>query len=96
MKYTITSRDKEAMVDFDSVKEGEVFSFFDPESVQRGNHAIYMKIRVPNTTSVNIVDLEDGKAYDFSNKKRNSINDPDEKQGNRVYKLNAKINIVVL
>ena len=96
MKYTITSRDQEAMVEFDSLKEGEVFSFFDPESVQRGNHSIYMKIRVPNTTSVNIIDLGDGKAYDFSNKKRNTINDPDEQQGNRVYKLNAKINIVVL
>jgi hypothetical protein len=96
MKYVISSQDKEAMIDFDKLKEGEVFSFFDPESVQRGNHAIYMKIRVPNTTSVNIIDLEDGKAYDFSNKKRNTINDPDEKQGNRVYKLNAKINIVVL
>ena len=96
MKYTITSQDKEALTEFNQIKEGEVFSFFDPESVQRGNHAIYMKIRVPNTTSVNIIDLEDGKAYDFSNKKRNTINDPDEKQGNRVYKLNAKINIVFL
>jgi len=96
MKYTITSQDIESLIEFDKIKEGEVFSFFNPESVQRGNHAIYMKIRVPNTTSVNIIDLEDGKAYDFSNKKRNTINDPDEKQGNRVYKLNAKINVVVL
>jgi hypothetical protein len=96
MKYVISSQDKEAMIDFDKLKEGEVFSFFDPESVQRGNHAIYMKIRVPNTTSVNLIDLEDGKAYDFSNKKLNTINDPDEKQGNRVYKLNAKINIVII
>ena len=46
--------------------------------------------------SHNIVDLEDGKAYDFSAKKRNTINDPDEKQGNKVYKLNAKINIIVI
>jgi len=96
MKYNITSQDKEALTEFDQLKEGEVFSFFTPESTDRGNHAIYMKIRVPNTTSVNIVDLGDGKAYDFSAKKRNSINDPDEKQGNRVYKLNAKVNIVVL
>ena len=96
MKYTITSQDKEALTEFNQIKEGEVFSFFDPESVQRGNHAIYMKIRVPNTTSANILDLEDGKAYEFSNKKRNTINDPDEKQGNRVYKLNAKINIIVI
>ena len=96
MKYNITSQDKEALTEFDQIKEGEVFSFFTPESTDRGNHAIYMKIRVPNTTSVNIIDLEDGKAYDFSNKKRNTINDPDEQQGNRVYKLNAKINIVVL
>jgi len=96
MKYVISSQDKEAMIDFDKLKEGEVFSFFDPESVQRGNHAIYMKIKVPNTTSVNILDLGDGKAYDFSNKKRNTLNDPDGQQGNAVYKLNAKINIVIL
>jgi hypothetical protein len=55
-----------------------------------------MKIKVPNTTSVNILDLGDGKAYDFSNKKRNTLNDPDGQQGNGVYKLNAKINIVIL
>ena len=96
MKYVISSQDKEAMIDFDKLKEGEVFSFFDPESVQRGNHSIYMKIKVPNTTSVNILDLGDGKAYDFSNKKRNTLNDPDGQQGNAVYKLNAKINIVIL
>ena len=96
MKYTITSQDKEALTEFDQIKEGEVFSFFDPESVQRGNHAIYMKIKVPNTTSVNILDLGDGKAYDFANKKRNTLNDPDGQQGNAVYKLNAKINIVIL
>ena len=96
MKYTITSQDKEALTEFEQIKEGEVFSFFDPESVQRGNHAIYMKIKVPNTTSVNILDLGDGRAYDFSNKKRNTLNDPDGQQGNAVYKLNAKINIVIL
>lgn len=92
MKYTITSRDKEAMVDFDSVKEGEVFSFFDPESVQRGNHSIFMKIK--NGTN-NIVNLDDGKVFNFVDKKRNTINDPDEQQGDKVYKLNAKINIIV-
>jgi len=96
MKYTITSQDKEALTEFDKIKEGEVFSLFDPESVQRGKNAIYMKIKVPNTTSVNILDLGDGKAYDFSNKKRNTLNDPDGQQGNGVYKLNAKINIVIL
>lgn len=92
MKYTITSRDKEAMVDFDSVKEGEVFSFFDPESVQRGNHSIFMKIK--NGTN-NIVNLDDGKVFNFGDKKRNTLNDPDEQQGDKVYKLNAKINIIV-
>jgi len=92
MKYTITSRDKEAMVDFDSVKEGEVFSFFDPESVQRGNHSVFMKIK--NGTN-NIVNLDDGKVFNFLDKKRNTLNDPDEKLGNLIYKLNAKINIVV-
>jgi len=92
MKYTITSRDKEAMVHFDSVKEGEVFSFFDPESVQRGNHSVFMKIK--NGTN-NIVNLDDGKVFNFGDKKRNTLNDPDEKLGNLVYKLNAKINIIV-
>lgn len=92
MKYTITSRDKEAMVDFDSVKEGEVFSFFDPESVQRGNHSVFMKIK--NGTN-NIVNLDDGKVFNFSDKKRNTLNDSDEKLGNLIYKLNAKINIIV-
>ena len=92
MKYTITSRDKEAMVDFDSVKEGEVFSFFDPESVQRGNHSVFMKIK--NGTN-NIVNLDDGKVFNFSDKKRNTLNDPDEQKGDKVYKLNAKINIIV-
>ena len=96
MKYVILAQDKEAMIDFDKLKEGEVFSFFSPESVQRGNHAIYMKIRVPNFTGANIIDLEDGLGYYFSYKKRNTINDPDEKQGNKVYKLNAKINIVII
>jgi len=92
MKYTITSRDKEAMIDFDSVKEGEVFSFFDPESVQRGNHSVFMKIK--NGTN-NIVNLDDGKVFNFLDKKRNTLNDPDEKLGNLIYKLNAKINIIV-
>jgi hypothetical protein len=92
MKYTITSRDQEAMVEFDSLKEGEVFSFFDPESVQRGNHAIYMKIK---NGSNNIVNLEDGKVFGFTDKKRNTLNDPDEQQGNKVYKLNAKINVII-
>jgi hypothetical protein len=92
MKYTITSRDKEAMVEFDSVKEGEVFSFFDPESVQRGNHSIFMKIK---NGSNNIVNLDDGKVFNFIDKKRITISDPDEQRGNLVYKLNAKINIIV-
>jgi hypothetical protein len=92
MKYTITSRDKEAMVDFDSVKEGEVFSFFDPESVQRGNHSIFMKIK---NGSNNIVNLDDGRVFNFVDKKRITISDPDEQRGNLVYKLNAKINIIV-
>ncbi|NBW16031.1 MAG: hypothetical protein EBR82_49405 [Caulobacteraceae bacterium] len=92
MKYTITSRDKEAMIDFDSLKEGEVFSFFDPESVQRGNHSVFMKIK---NGSNNIVNLDDGRVFNFTDKKRITISDPDEQRGNLVYKLNAKINIIV-
>lgn len=92
MKYNITARDKDAMVEFNSLKEGEVFSYFDPESVGKGNHSIYMKIK--NGTN-NIVDLDDGKIFNFSDKKRNTLNDPDEQQGDKVYKLNAKINIIL-
>jgi hypothetical protein len=92
MKYTITARDKDAMVEFNSLKDGEVFSFFDPESVQKGNHSVYMKIK---NGSNNIVDIDDGKVFGFSDKKRNTLNDPDEEQGDKVYKLNAKINIIV-
>ena len=92
MKYNITARDKDAMVEFNSLKEGEVFSYFDPESVGKGNHSIYMKIK--NGTN-NIVNLDDGKVFNFSDKKRNTLNDPDEKLGNLVYRLNAKINIIV-
>ena len=92
MKYIITSRDKEAMVDFDSVKDGEVFSFFDPESVQRGNHSVFMKIK---NGSNNIVNLDDGRVFNFIDKKRSTNNDPYEKLGNLIYKLNAKINIIV-
>ena len=92
MKYTITSRDKEAMVQFEDLKDGDVFAFFDPESVKKGNHSVYMRIR---NGSNNIVDLDDGKVFNFADKKRNTLNDPDEKLGNLVYKLNAKINIIV-
>ena len=92
MKYTITSRDKEAMVQFEDLKEGDVFSFFDPESVKKGNHSIYLRIR---NGSNNIVDLDDGKVFNFADKKRNVISDPDEQRGNLVYKLNAKINIII-
>ncbi|NBP57364.1 hypothetical protein EBU71_12685, partial [bacterium] len=62
------------------------------ESVQRGNHSVFMKIK--NGTN-NIVNLDDGKVFNFADKKRNTLNDPDEKLGNLVYKLNAKINIIV-
>lgn len=92
MKYTILSKEKESMADFDLLKEGDVFSFFDPESVKKGNHSIYMKIR---NGSSNIVDLDDGKVFNFGDKKRNTISDPDEQRGNLIYKLNAKINIIV-
>ena len=51
-------------------------------------------MRIRNGSN-NIVDLDDGKVFNFSDKKRNTLNDPDEKLGNLVYKLNAKINIIV-
>lgn len=92
MKYNITSRDKEAMIQFEDLKEGDVFAFFDPESVKKGNHSIYMRIR---NGSNNIVDLDDGKVFNYADKKRNVVSDPDEQRGNLVYKLNAKINIIV-
>jgi len=39
------------------------------------------------------VDLTDGKSYLFSEKKRVTLNDPDESQANKVHVLNAKLNI---
>jgi hypothetical protein len=45
--------------------------------------------------SNNIVNLDDGKVFNFIDKKRITISDPDEQRGNLVYKLNAKINIIV-
>jgi hypothetical protein len=41
------------------------------------------------------VDLTDGISYNFSEKKRVSLNDPDEVQANRVYVLDAKMNIIL-
>ena len=51
-------------------------------------------MKIKNGTN-NIVNLDDGKVFNFGDKKRNTINDPDEQQGDKVYKLNAKINIIV-
>jgi hypothetical protein len=45
--------------------------------------------------SNNIVNLDDGRVFNFADKKRMTISDPDEQRGNLVYKLNAKINIIV-
>jgi hypothetical protein len=97
MKHTIQSREKESMVEFSKVKSGEVFSFFDPETVQRGNHNIYMKLRTESKAILEkeIVDLGDGQLYNFSEKKRVTLNDPDEIQANKVYVLNARINITM-
>jgi len=97
MKYTIQDKEKERMVDFKDLKPGEVFSFFDITSLKRTNHSIYMKLKTKgNVFSENdIVDLTDGQPYIFSEKKRISLNDPDEVQANRVYVLDAKMNVVV-
>jgi hypothetical protein len=97
MKYTIQTKEKESMVEFSKVKTGEVFSFFDHESLQRGNHTIYMKMYTPGKNSFDhdIVDLTDGKSYNFSEKKRVTLNDPDEVQANKVYVLNVKLNITL-
>jgi len=51
-------------------------------------------MKIKNGTN-NIVNLDDGKVFNFLDKKRNTLNDPDEKLGNLIYKLNAKINIIV-
>ena len=97
MKYTIQSKEKESMVEFSKVKPGEVFSFFDHESLQKVNHNIYIKIHTSgkNTYDHDIVDLTDGKSYLFSEKKRVTLNDPDESQANKVYVLNVKLNITL-
>ena len=97
MKYTIQDREKERMVDFKDLKAGEVFSFFDSNSLKRTNHSIYMKLKTKgNVFSENdIVDLTDGHPYIFSEKKRISLNDPDEVQANKVYVLDVKLNITL-
>lgn len=97
MKYTIQDREKESMVDFKDVKPGEIFSFFDTNSLKRTNHSIYMKLKTKGMTLAenDIVDLTDGHAYIFSERKRVSLNDPDEVQANRVHVLNAKLSVVV-
>jgi len=35
------------------------------------------------------------KTYNFSEKKRVALNDPDESQANKVYVLNTKLNITI-
>ena len=97
MKYIIQSKEKESMVEFSKVKPGEVFSFFDHESLQRSNHTIYMKIKPQNKSNYehDLVDLTDGVTYNFSEKKRVTLNDPDEVQANKVYVLTAKLNITI-
>jgi len=97
MKYTIQDKEKESMVEFKELKPGDIFSFFDTNSLKRTNHSIYMKLKTKgNGLSENdIVDLTDGHPYVFSEKKRISLNDPDEVQANRVYLLNVKLSIVV-
>jgi len=97
MKYTIQDKEKEQMVDFKDLKPGEVFSFFDTNSLKRTNHSIYMKTYTSGKGdhSHNIVDLTDGHTYNFSEKKRISLNDPDELQANRVYQLDIKLNVIL-
>lgn len=97
MKYTIQDKEKERMVEFRDLKPGDVFSFFDTNSLKRTNHSIYMKLKTKgNTLSENdIVDLTDGHAYIFSERKRVSLNDPDEVQANRVYQLEVKMNVIL-
>jgi hypothetical protein len=97
MKYTILDKDKDNLIDFSKLKPGEVFSFFDMNSLKRTNHSIYMKIKPQgkNHYDHDIVDLTDGISYNFSEKKRVSLNDPDEVQANRVYVLDAKMNIIL-
>lgn len=97
MKYAILDKEKERMVDFKDLKSGDVFSFFDSNSLKRTNHSIYMKIYLKNQSNYghDIVDLTDGHIYNFQEKKRVSLNDPDEVQANKVYVLDAKMNITL-
>lgn len=97
MKYTIQDKEKERMVEFKDLKPGDVFSFFDITSLKRTNHSIYMKLKTKgNVFSENdIVDLTDGHPYIFAEKKRVSLNDPDELQANRVHKLETKLDVIV-
>lgn len=97
MKYTIQDKEKERMVEFRDLKPGDVFSFFDTNSLKRTNHSIYMKLKTKgNVFSENdIVDLTDGHPYIFTEKKRVSLNDPDEVQANKVYQLEVKMSIIL-
>jgi hypothetical protein len=56
-----------------------------------------MKIKPQNKSNYehDLVDLTDGVTYNFSEKKRVTLNDPDEVQANKVYVLTAKLNITI-
>ena len=56
-----------------------------------------MKLKTTGNTLAEreIVDLTVGHTYIFSEQKRVSLNDPDEVQANRVFKLETKMEIVV-
>lgn len=97
MKYTIQDKEKERMVEFRDLKPGDVFSFFDTNSLKRTNHSIYMKLKTTGKISHenDIVDLTDGHPYIFTEKKRVSLNDPDEVQANKVYQLDVKMSIIL-
>ena len=95
MKHEVIEQNKDSIVEFDKLEAGDCFTFFDLESFQRGNHTVYMKIRVKENKSIDVLDLHSGDAFSFSEKKRVTLSDPDGLIGSKVHKLSAKIRVTI-
>lgn len=95
MNHEVVAQNKDNIVEFEKLETGDCFTFFDLESFQRGNHSVYMKIRVKENKSIDVLDLHTGDTFAFSEKKRNTLSDPDGKIGSKVHKLNAKVQVTI-
>lgn len=95
MNHEVVAQNKDNVIEFEKLETGDCFTFFDLESFQRGNHTVYMKIRVKENRGVDVLDLHTGETFAFSEKKRVTLSDPDGKIGSRVHKLNAKVQVII-